>query len=102
MRTCGARPRSSRVRRSASIIRSKTPTSSRSCCEKADGRRPASGSPGEEELDHRARDGERRPKDRNRGQPVVARWEEAVVAREEGRESTETAQGGEPNHGGRE
>src|SRR2546427_1028434 len=49
--TCGVRPLSSRVRRSASITRSKTPTSSRSCCEKADGRRPASGSPGEEELD---------------------------------------------------
>src|SRR2546425_2521099 len=100
--TCGVRPLSSRVRRSASITRSKTPTSSRSCCEKADGRKPASGSPGEEELDHRARDGERRPKDRNRGQPVVARWEEAVVAREEGRETPESAQGGEPNHGGRE
>src|SRR5437870_56914 len=101
--TCGVRPLSSRVRRSASITRSKTPTSSRSCCEKADGRRPASGSPGEEELDHRARDGERRPEDRNRGQPVVARWEQAVEAKEEkGREPPEGTQGGEPNHGGRE
>src|SRR5438552_1856742 len=36
-RTCGGRPRSSPVRRSASIIRSKIPTSSRSCCEKGDG-----------------------------------------------------------------
>src|SRR5256886_16371119 len=65
--------------------------------------RPASGSRGEEELDHRARDGERRPEDWNRGQPVVARREQAVEAREEeGREAPEGAQGGEPNHGGRE
>src|SRR5207245_5449215 len=102
-RTCGVHPPSSRVRRSALIIRSKTPTSLRSCCGKADGRRPASGSPGEEELDHRACDDERRPEDRNRGQPEVARREETVEAKEEeGREAPEGAQGGEPNHGGRE
>src|SRR3989454_5369983 len=70
---------------------------------KGRGTLPASGSPGEEELDHGACDGERRPEDWNRGQPIVARQKEDVAAKEEERrEADESAQGGEPDHGSRE
>src|SRR5439155_10496794 len=116
------RPRSSPVRRSGSIIRSKIPTSSRSCCEKGDGVRafvtggtgrpsacqgrptPVKGSSGSRgvELHDRARHGERRPEECDRGFPIIICHEEAVAAEEEQRREAEGPEGGEPDHSPRE